>query len=104
MSSVQRIDLQCKVGDSRTCVWQGEGLQVMRVRLTPGEALPPHNANANVVLIPLQGELRFSNGKGEQHEWGVGEALAVAYDTPMDVLNTSDADAVFLIVKTPPQG
>ncbi|NPV48518.1 MAG: hypothetical protein HPY69_16385 [Armatimonadetes bacterium] len=103
MRSVQRIDLQCQGGDSRTCVWQGEGIQVMRVRLTPGEALPPHNANANVVLVPLAGRLRFTN-EAEQHDWGVGEALAVSYDTPMNVLNAADEDAVFLVIKTPPAG
>jgi len=84
-------------------VWQGEGVQIMRVRLAPGEALPPHNANANVVLLPLAGRLRFSNDEA-QYEWGVGEGLAVAYDTPMNVLNIADEETVFLVIKTPPAG
>lgn len=103
MRSVQVVDLQCQTGDSRTCVWQGEGVQIMRVRLAPGEALPPHNANANVVLLPLAGRLRFSNDEA-QYEWGVGEGLAVAYDTPMNVLNIADEETVFLVIKTPPAG
>jgi len=63
MRSVQRVDLQCKGGDSRTCVWQGEGIQIMRVRLTPGEALPPHNATADVILVP-PGAARVGGGGG----------------------------------------
>jgi quercetin dioxygenase-like cupin family protein len=101
MSRVQRVDLQLTTGEDRTCVWAGDVARVMRVRLQPGESLPPHDAGADLVLIPLAGRLRFANEEGEQ-VWGVGEGLAVACGTPMDIGNAGDEPAVFIVVRTPP--
>ena len=101
MSRVQRVDLQLATGEDRTCVWSGEVTRIMRVRLQPGESLPPHDATADAVLIPLAGKLRFANEEGEQ-VWGVGEGLAVAGGTPMSISNPGDEPAVFIVVRTPP--
>ena len=100
MSKVQLIDLKLQAGSERTPVWNTDHIQIMRVRLESGQALPHHNANAHVILLPLAGRLRLQV-PGQTLEFGVGQAAAVPYATPMDVSNAGDEPAVFLVVKTP---
>lgn len=102
MRSVLRVDLQFAGGEPRTCVWPGEGVQIMRVRLEPGEALPPHQAGANVVLVPLQGQVRFVNDDTDETV-GVGAALAVNCGTPMAISNADAGETIFIVVKTEPK-
>jgi quercetin dioxygenase-like cupin family protein len=72
----------------------------MRIRLAPGESLPPHNANSEVLLVPLVGAVRFASADRVE-DFAVGEALSVPYQTPMDVSNPGAEPAVFLVVKAP---
>ena len=94
------IDLHLTDGPDRKSVWETDNIQIMRARLEPGQALPHHRSNAHVVLVPLQGRLRLEVPAGAV-EFGVGQAAAVPYDTPMDVSNAGSETAVFLILKTP---
>jgi len=55
MAQVEKVDLQNQTGTDRTCVWETDHIQIMRIRLSPGEALPHHNSNSNVLLLPLAG-------------------------------------------------
>ena len=100
MEEVKLIDLQLADGPDRKSAWETEHIQIMRVRLGPGQALPHHNSNAHVVLLPLQGRLRLEV-PGKVLEFEAGQAAAVPYDTPMDVSNAGDEPVVFLVLKTP---
>jgi len=100
MADLQRVDLQLESGAERTSVWETDHIQIMRARLAPGGALPHHRSNANVVLVPMSGTLQLTLD-GHTEVFGVGEALSVPYDTPMDVSNAGDDEAVFIILKTP---
>ena len=100
MSQVERVDLQFADGPERGCVWETDDLQVMRMRLPVGGALPHHNSNANVLLVPVQGTIKLVTP--EQTEvLGVGEAASVAYDTPMDVSNGGEEPALLMVLKAP---
>lgn len=98
--TIQRVDLQLDSGRDRDCVWETEDLQVMRIRLDAGQALPTHNSNAHVLLVPQQGRLKLVTPV-EEASIGVGEALAVPYDTRMDVSNDSEQQLTFFVFKTP---
>ncbi len=100
MADLQRVDLQLASGPERTSVWETDHIQIMRARLAPGGALPPHRSNSNVLLVPMSGTLQLSLD-GRTEVFGVGEALGVPYDTQMDVSNAGDDEAVFIILKTP---
>lgn len=100
MSSIQHVDFKMTEGMARGCVHETEHLQVMRIRLAAGEALPHHRSNANVLLVPLDGVIRLETPDGGG-VIGLGEALSVPYDMPMDVSNAGEDTAVFLVVKTP---
>ncbi len=100
MPGVKPIDLQLTSGPDRASVWATDHIQIMRVRLAAGEALPHHKANAHVVLIPLQGRLRLEV-PDQLLELEPGQAAAVPYNTPMDVSNAGDDQLIFLVLKTP---
>ena len=100
MSGVQRVDFQLREGADRGCVYETDDIQIMRIRLAANEALPHHNSNANVLLVPLAGRIQLSTEDGVE-AIGVGESLSLLYDTPMDVSNAGVENAVFLVLKTP---
>jgi quercetin dioxygenase-like cupin family protein len=100
MPNLEKLSLKLADGPDRGCVFETEDLQVMRIRLAPGEALPHHNANSNVLLVPLAGTVRFVT-EGVEEDFTVGEAMSVPYDTPMDVSNPTETPAAFLVVKAP---
>lgn len=74
--------------------------QINLVTLPPGQALPAHNANSNVRLLPLTGEITVTLN-GEQDVIRAHEMVSAAFGTPMRIVNGSDHDAAFLVIKTP---
>ncbi len=100
MSDVQRVSLQLADGADRTCVWETDHIQIMRIRMAAGETLPHHNSNSHVLLVPLQGVIELTS-PGSTETCSSGEALSVPFDTPMDIRNTGDEEAVLLVLKTP---
>jgi quercetin dioxygenase-like cupin family protein len=100
MATVQPVDLHFADGNERTCVWETDDLQIMRIRLAPGEALPTHNANSNVVLLPVAGALRLQTPETDD-TFAVGHAMSLPGGTPMDVSNAGDEPALLLVLKTP---
>ena len=72
----------------------------MRVRLQYGEALPRHNSNSNVLLLPLEGAVRVET-PGASDVARAGEAVSVRFDTQMDVSNGGECPLTFLVIKTP---
>lgn len=100
LSGVQHVNMHLTEGMARGCVHETDHLQVMRIRLAPGEALPHHRSNAQVLLVPLGGTISLETPVGGG-TIGVGEALSLPYDTPMDVSNAGEDTAVFLVIKTP---
>ena len=100
MADIRRVNLELWEGNDRGCAFETEHLQIMRIRLAAGEAVPHHNANSEVLLVPLAGTIRFESGETSE-TFGVGEALSVDYGTPMDVSNPGPERAAFLVVKAP---
>ncbi|MGI5819789.1 MAG: hypothetical protein ACOX9R_17025 [Armatimonadota bacterium] len=101
MAAPKKIDLQLDSGPERGPVYDTDAIQIMRIRLQPGEALPFHRANSNVLLVPLTGALQFEEETGETHTVAHGEALEIAFQTPMLVSNADEDLLTFLVLKTP---
>lgn len=73
---------------------------MMQAALKPGQMVPQHNANSNVHIIVLEGEVVINlSGKGISAK--KGDLVPVAFKTPMNIKNISRANATFLIIKTP---
>ena len=72
----------------------------MQIALKPGQSVPQHNANSNVHLLVVRGELTV-NLAGADNKVKEGDLLPVAYQTPMIIKNTGSIDAAFLVFKTP---
>lgn len=74
--------------------------QINLVCLAPRQELPAHNANSNVRLLPLAGEITLAlDGRTEtlrRHEMA-----AVDYGTFMQISNRSGENAAFVVIKTP---
>ena len=78
-------------------------LWMMQAALKPGQAVPQHNANSNVHIIILDGEVVI-NLSGKDITAKKGDLVPVAFKTPMNIKNTSEANATFMIIKTPNPG
>lgn len=75
-------------------------LLLMQVALKPGQSVPQHNANSNIHLIIVRGEVIVSLN-GVENPAKEGSLVPIAFKTSMSVMNKSDKGASFLIVKTP---
>lgn len=75
-------------------------LLVMQIALKPGQNVPQHNANSNVHLLVVRGDLAV-NLDGVDNQVKEGDLLPVAYQTPMIIKNIGSIDATFLVFKTP---
>jgi len=75
-------------------------LLVMQIALKPGQAVPHHNANSNVRLLVLEGEIQVTLA-GIESTFLKGDLAPVAYGTPMDIVNNTETDAMFLVWKAP---
>ena len=72
----------------------------MQVALKPGQQVPQHNANSNVHLLVVEGQIIVSlNGKDTAAR--KGEILPVTFKTLMSVHNSSKENASCLIIKSP---
>ena len=75
-------------------------LQMNLVTLPEGQSLPAHNANSNVRLLVLRGELAVDLD-GEIVKLGAHEMADAAIGTPMHIMNRSASPTAFLVIKTP---
>lgn len=75
-------------------------LLVMQIALRPGQLVPQHNANSNVRLLVLNGDLQVSLD-GIAASATKGDLVPVNYKTPMSIKNVGAEDATFLVFKTP---
>ena len=75
-------------------------LLVMQVALQPGQQVPPHNANSNVHLLIIEGQVIVTLD-GNDIAAAKGTLLPIAIQTPMSIRNDSRENASFLIFKSP---
>ena len=75
-------------------------LQIMQAALRPGQMVPQHNANSNVHLLVIRGQIVVDLA-GKEFPLKEGDILPVAYQTSMHIDNNSKENASFLIIKAP---
>lgn len=75
-------------------------LQIMQAALKPGQMVPQHNANSNVHLLVIRGQIVVDLA-GKEISLKEGDILPVAYQTSMHIDNNSKENASFLIIKAP---
>ena len=75
-------------------------LLLMQAALKPGQSVPQHNANSNVHILVVRGEVVI-NLDGTESLAREGSLLPVSHQTSMNIKNKSAQDASFLIIKTP---
>lgn len=75
-------------------------LLVMQIALKPGQQVPQHNANSNVHLLILEGQVAVTLD-GKEIPAVKGDILPVAFKTLMSILNTGSENATFLVIKAP---
>jgi len=75
-------------------------LLVMQVALKPGQQVPQHNANSNVHLLIVEGQIIVTRD-GKDTVATKGDILPVTFKTLMSVRNASKENASFLIIKSP---
>jgi len=98
--ALQLLDLHLADENERQCVYETDDIQIMRIRLEAGDSLPTHQANANVLLVPLHGAVTIA-ADGASVVARTGDAVSVPYQTSMDVSNQTNRPLTFLVLKTP---
>jgi quercetin dioxygenase-like cupin family protein len=73
---------------------------VMQVALKPGQQVPQHNANSNVHLLIIEGEVIVTLD-GKDTKATKGDILPVTFKTLMSVRNASKENASFLNIRSP---
>lgn len=73
---------------------------VMQVALKPGQEVPQHNANSNVHLLIIVGQIIVTL-EGNDTVATKGDILPVTFKTLMSIRNASQENASFLILKSP---
>ena len=72
----------------------------MQVALKPGQQVPQHNANSNVHLLIIEGEIVVTLD-GKDTIATKGDILPVTFKTLMSVRNVSKENASFLNIRSP---
>ena len=75
-------------------------LFMMQVALNPGQAVPQHNANSNVNILVLDGDVVITLA-GKNTPAKNGDLVPVTFGTPMSIKNSSQKKATFVIIKAP---
>ena len=75
-------------------------LLVMQVALKPGQQVPQHNANSNVHLLIVEGQIIVTLD-GKDTVAIKGDILPVTFKTRMSIRNAFKENASFLILKSP---
>lgn len=75
-------------------------LLVMQVALKPGQQVPQHNANSNVHLLIVEGQIIVTLA-GKDTIATKGDMLPITFKALMSIRNDSKENASFLIIKTP---
>lgn len=75
-------------------------LFVMQVALKPGQKVPQHNANSNVHLLIVEGQVVVTV-EGKDAAAVKGDLFPVAFKSAMSIRNDSKENASFLILKSP---
>lgn len=73
---------------------------IMQAALKPGQSVPQHNTNSNVHILVVSGEI-IINLNGTESLAKEGSLVPIVYKTTMSVINRSNKDTSFLIIKTP---
>lgn len=66
-----------------------------------GEALPEHDANANVRMIVVRGTVTLRLDSQEPHEYPAGNIVAIPFGTHMNVSNAHQDVCEIFVVKVP---
>jgi quercetin dioxygenase-like cupin family protein len=75
-------------------------LFMMQAALMPGQMVPQHDANSNVHIMVLDGDVVI-NLAGKDIPAKKGDLVPIAFKTPMSIKNMSQEKATFVIIKTP---
>ncbi len=87
-------------GMGRRKLVEEDYLLVMQAALKPGQAVPVHKADSNVQILVVEGEISITLN-GAEVTAQTGDIVPSAPGTEMKIVNRSDANAAFLIIKTP---
>ena len=87
-------------GMGRRKIVDEKHMLVIQIALKSGQMVPRHNANSNVRLLVLKGEVTVDlDGSGNRIK--EGDMLPVVFKTSMVIKNSGENDATFLVIKTP---
>lgn len=75
-------------------------LLMMQVALKPGDKVPDHQADSNVHILVLEGEVVVQL-EGDDTAAPKGSLVPVKKGTAMHIRNDGESNATFVIMKTP---
>ncbi len=87
-------------GMGRRKLVEEDYLLLLQAALRPGQAVPVHRADSNVHILVVEGELSITLD-GEEVKAEKGDIVPSSPGTEMNIVNRSDGNTSFLIIKTP---
>ena len=91
------------VTDEKTIerIIEDENVAINHMILNQGEALPTHNANSNVYMIVVRGEISLSLGEQDTHSYPKGNIVCIPHKTHMRVFNAGTETTEIFVIKAP---
>ena len=87
-------------GMGRRKIVDEKHMLIIQIALNPGQSVPQHNANSNVHLLILKGNVSVFLA-GDESSAKEGDLIPVGFKTPMVIKNNGGIKATFLVMKTP---
>lgn len=87
-------------GMGRRKLVEEDYLLLLQAALKPGQAVPVHRADSNVRILVVEGELSVTLN-GVETRAVKGDIVPSFPGTEMKIVNRSEANTSFLIIKTP---
>jgi quercetin dioxygenase-like cupin family protein len=87
-------------GMGRRKLVEEDYLLLIQAALKPGQAVPVHRADSHVHILVVEGELSIGLD-GVEVKAEKGDIVPSSPGTEMKIVNRSEANASFLIIKTP---
>ncbi|MBS4537466.1 cupin domain-containing protein [Clostridium sp. D2Q-11] len=78
-----------------------DNLHLNHMIFPKGEGLPQHNANSNVYMIVIRGELSLQLDDQEEQKHDKGSIINIPYKTLMNVNNKNDELLEIFVIKAP---
>lgn len=91
------------IGNDKTIerIVADKNVNINHMILNKDECLPEHYSNSNVYMVVIRGAVTLTLDEKPAATFKTGKIINIAYNTKMNVCNTSDETLEIFVIKSP---